>query len=148
MTFSESIMLHKYSHTKADGTKETWAEIADRVASNVVQPILPSIYSEVKEMITQKKFVPAGRYLYASGRDNHQVANCLLMDVEDSREGWADLMYKVTAGLMTGAGVGVVYSKLRAAGSPVKGLGGTSTGPIALMQMVNEAGRNIMQGGS
>jgi ribonucleoside-diphosphate reductase alpha chain len=56
-------------------------------------------------------------------------------------------MYKVTSSLMTGGGIGVDYSALRPEGAPIKGTGGFSTGPIALMKMVNEAGRHIMQGG-
>jgi ribonucleoside-diphosphate reductase alpha chain len=50
--------------------------------------------------------------------------------------------------LMTGAGIGVDYSDIRAEGKPIRKTGGTSTGPIALMQMLNECGRGIMQGGS
>src|SRR5690606_26925539 len=67
---------------------------------------------------------------------------------EDSREGWADLMQKATMALMTGAGIGVVYSDVRPEGTIIKRTGGKATGPLALMQMLNEAGRGIMQGGS
>jgi ribonucleoside-diphosphate reductase alpha chain len=56
-------------------------------------------------------------------------------------------MYKATSSLMTGGGIGVDYSALRESGALVKRTGGYSTGPISLMRMVNEAGRNIMQGG-
>ncbi len=80
--------------------------------------------------------------------DNILTGNCLLLSVEDSRESWAELMHKITISLMTGAGIGVVYSNLRAKGKKIRRSGGQSTGPIALMQMVNEAGRGIMQGGS
>ena len=145
---SQTILEHKYAHTKSDGTKETWEEVVNRVVDAVARPLLPHDADDMRDIILKKKFIPAGRYLYASGRPNHQVNNCLLLDVEDSREGWADLLNKVTNGLMTGAGVGVVYSKIRPEGAPVKGLGGHSTGPIALMNIVNEAGRHIRQGGS
>lgn len=80
--------------------------------------------------------------------DNILTGNCLLLKADDSREGWADLMQKATMALMTGAGIGVVYSDVRGEGAPIRKTGGTSTGPIALMQMINEAGRGIMQGGS
>lgn len=56
-------------------------------------------------------------------------------------------MQKITAALMTGGGIGVDYSFLRHKGAKIKRTGGESTGPIALMNMVNEAGRHIMQGG-
>lgn len=151
-SFARNIMLHKYSHTKSDQTKEEWDEISWRTVENVLDAIdIPmtapkaiALYKLVKERI----FMPAGRYLYAAGRPFHQVQNCLLMRAEDSREGWADVMYKATMALMTGAGIGIDYSDLRERGAIIKKTGGTATGPIALMQMVNEAGRGIMQGGS
>jgi ribonucleoside-diphosphate reductase alpha chain len=80
--------------------------------------------------------------------DNILTGNCLLLRADDSREGWADLMQKATMALMTGAGIGVVYSDVRGEGKLIRRTGGFATGPIALMQMVNEAGRGIMQGGS
>lgn len=75
------------------------------------------------------------------------TSNCLLLRAEDSREGWADLLHKSAMALMTGAGIGVVYSDIRPEGKVVRRTGGYATGPLALMQMVNEAGRGIIQGG-
>jgi ribonucleoside-diphosphate reductase alpha chain len=99
-------------------------------------------------LIERRQFIPGGRYLYASGRPFHQVNNCLLLNAEDTREGWADLQYKATMALMTGAGIGVYYGQLREADALVTKTGGTSSGPVPLMMMVNETGRNVMQGGS
>jgi ribonucleoside-diphosphate reductase alpha chain len=103
---------------------------------------------EVTDLIEARKFIPGGRYLYATGREYHQTQNCALFRAGDSREEWASLMEKITVTLMSGAGIGVVYSDLREQGAPIRRTGGESTGPLALMQMVNEAGRHIMQGGS
>jgi ribonucleoside-diphosphate reductase alpha chain len=148
--FSTAIMQQKYSHELQNGAKETWEEIAKRVATNVMKAVdAPAgMVKKIEAMIASQKFMPGGRYLYASGRPFHQVQNCLLLRAEDSREGWADLMQKSTMALMTGAGIGIVYSDVRAKGSIIRKTGGFSTGPIALMQMINEAGRGIMQGGS
>lgn len=150
--FAKSIFEHKYAHTKKDGTKETWPETARRVTKSVLKavdvdfkdPLAQRIYAAIRD----RKFIPGGRYLYASGRPFHQVQNCLMLRAEDSREGWADLMQKATMALMTGAGIGVDYSAIRPEGALIRKTGGTSTGPLALMKMVNEAGRQIMQGGS
>lgn len=147
-TFAQTVFDHKYAHTKPDGSKETWEDLAERLASHVVRPHLPEYYELAKQYINEKKFIPGGRYLYATGKRFHQTNNCLLLSVEDSREGWAELMSNATNALMTGAGIGIVYTKLRPNGSLVKGMGGFSTGPLALMNMINEAGRHIMQGGS
>lgn len=147
--WAETIFKQKYSWKDAEGNPtETWEQTARRVVENVVTPYLPQFSERLVRYITDLKFLPGGRYLYAAGKEFHQTQNCLLLRVGDSREEWADLMRRITSGLMTGAGVGVVYSDLRPKGAAVKGMGGVSTGPLALMQMVNEAGRHIMQGGS
>jgi ribonucleoside-diphosphate reductase alpha chain len=152
--FAETIYKQKYAHTKPDGTKETWEEIADRVARHVClsdvsyERVDYPTFDGIRELIKQRKFMPGGRYLYAAGRPFHQTQNCLLLRAEDSREGWADLLHKASMALMTGAGIGVDYSAVRAEGSHISRTGGKATGPLALMQMVNEAGRHIMQGGA
>lgn len=143
--FAYDIFKQKYS---MDGV-ESWEDTCKRVVSNVCSQLLDN---EVKDRITQlmveRKFIPGGRYLYSAGRSFHQVNNCFLFRAEDSREGWAEIMQKITAALMTGGGIGVDYSALREEGAKIRRTGGVSTGPIALMKMVNEAGRNIMQGGA
>jgi ribonucleoside-diphosphate reductase alpha chain len=102
----------------------------------------------IRHGIESRKFMPGGRYLYASGRPFHQTQNCLLLRAHDSREGWAEILHKAGLALMTGAGIGIDYSDIREEGRIIKRTGGLATGPIALMQMVNECGRGIMQGGS
>jgi ribonucleoside-diphosphate reductase alpha chain len=148
--FALTVMNDKYAHTLPDGTKETWEQIAHRVAKYVMKSVNASkeLTKEIEEAIAQRKFMPGGRYLYASGRPLHQTQNCVLLRAEDSREGWSDLLYKVSMALMTGAGVGVVYSDVRAEGKTIRRTGGKATGPLALAQMLNECGRGIMQGGS
>ena len=74
--------------------------------------------------------------------------NCYLLRAEDSREGWAKLMHDATSALMSGGGIGVNYSSIRPRGATVGGLGGICTGPIALMEAVNETARQIQAGGS
>lgn len=142
--FSHDVFLQKYS---LDG-QEKWADTALRVVNAVCGQLLDSESKEkLVKAITERKFIPGGRYLYSAGRAFHQVNNCFLFRAEDSREGWADLMQKSTAALMTGGGIGVDYSSLREDGAAIKKTGGKSTGPLSHMEMVNEVGRFIMQGG-
>lgn len=142
--FAQDIYLQKYS---LDG-QETWEETCKRVVSSVCGQLLDKEdQEEIYKIMISRKFIPGGRYLYSSGRTWHQVNNCFLFRVMDSSEGWADLMYKSTAALMSGGGIGVDYSNLRPEGAHLKRKGGASTGPIAAMHMVNESGRHIMQGG-
>ena len=110
--FAETIFKQKYS---LNG-EESWEECAARVVDNVMRPHFPEKADDMIKAIIERKFMPGGRYLYASGKPTHQTQNCLLLTVEDSREGWADLVGRVTKGLMTGAGIGIVYSELREEG--------------------------------
>lgn len=147
--WADGIFKSKYAMTLENGGLESWDEAAARVAHAVCDDYYsPDQVAAIEWAIRERKFIPGGRYLYAAGRPLHQVNNCMLMTVDDSREGWAGLAQRATSALMTGAGIGVVYSALRAEGAYIRGLGGHSTGPISVMKMINEIGRNVMQGGS
>ena len=147
-SFANNITLQKYAMKDKDGKPiEDWMGIARRV----VHAVIPAEYKELRRLLVRligdRKFIPGGRYLYSAGRPYHQVNNCFLYRAEDSREGWADINRKGTMSLMSGGGIGVEYSALREKGSPIRKTGGVSSGPLSLMQMVNEVGRHAMQGG-
>lgn len=149
MSLSQDIMELRYSHQKSDGTLETWEEISRRVADNVltVYPISKTIKDAIFEIILRKKFIPGGRFLAQAGRKYHQVNNCFTLRAEDTREGWAELMKKASMMLMTGGGIGIDYSRIRPSGSKLISSGGTASGPIPLMNIINEIGRGVMSGG-
>lgn len=148
--FSYTILDQKYLWKEKGET--SWDQVANRVVKNVMKSVnvkmSDQLAKDLVQVIAERKFLPGGRYLYASGRPFHQVQNCLLLRADDSREGWAELLHKSAMALMTGAGIGIDYSDIRAEGKLIRKTGGSATGPIALMQMVNECGRGIMQGGS
>jgi ribonucleoside-diphosphate reductase alpha chain len=130
---------------------EEWSDTAARVPYHVLKSVGLESSDDARRiqgLIEDRLFIPGGRYLYASGRDLHQVQNCALYRAGDTREEWAGLVHKVTMALMTGAGVGVDYSAVRESGSIISRTGGVASGPISLMKMVNEVGRNVMQGGA
>jgi len=142
--YSHDTFLHKYSMDR----QEKWEDTCKRVVEAVCGQLLsPKDKSKILKYMIDRKFIPGGRYLFSAGRPFHQVNNCFLFRAEDSREGWADIMQKATSSLMTGGGIGIDYSLVREEGANVKRTGGKATGPCALMNMVNEAGRYIMQGG-
>ncbi len=103
--------------------------------------------SVLRDMIRERTFLPGGRYLYACGNDLHQVQNCLLLSCEDTREGWADIAWKAEMSLLTGAGIGIYWGKVRANGSLVERTGGVASGPVPKMMSTNEQGRAAVQGG-
>lgn len=148
--FATHIMHDKYSHTKKDGELENWSNIAYRVSKHVMKAVDASktLTEAIREAIEQRKFIPGGRYLYSTGRPYHQVQNCVLLRAEDSREGWSEHLHNSCLSLMTGAGMGAEYSRVREGGRQVRKTGGTASGPLPLMSATNEVGRAIRNGGN
>jgi ribonucleoside-diphosphate reductase alpha chain len=144
--FSEDIFNTKYSHTGA----ETMHELACTLVEDVCQNHLTrDEKDELIDHISNLRFLPGGRYLYYAGREKKFFNNCYLLRAEeDTREDWADLSWKSESCLMTGGGIGIDYSIYRGEGAALKSTGGTASGPIPKMQMINEIGRRVMQGGS
>ena len=149
----ENVFRFKY----AQGPADTWAQVSERIVEDVcgsrwgtLQPLMSKDdRDQLAEYIKQFKFVPGGRYIYYAGRPNHYYNNCYLLRAEeDTREEWASLAQRATSCLMTGGGIGGDYSILRGKGKPIRRTGGVSSGPLSLMSMINEIGRNVMQGGS
>ena len=152
-SFSENIFRNKY----AQGPNDTWDALADRLVEDVCgsrwgkdKPLMSQDDRDcLVQYIKEMKFVPGGRYLWYAGRGNSYFNNCFLLRAEhDTREEWADLTQRAVSCLMTGGGIGIDYSMLRPSGKPLSRTGGLSSGPIPLMQMINEVGRGVMQGGS
>lgn len=145
-SFSESIFNHKYKHEGC----ETWEKLSDVLVEDVTRNYLDKEEkSELKKMHSAMEFIAGGRYLYYAGRGFKAFNNCyLLRSEEDSREDWANLSWKAESCLMTGGGIGNNYSIYRPKGTIIKRTGGVASGPISKMKMINEIGREVMQGGS
>lgn len=144
--FSKNIFYYKYKHEGA----ETWRELSATLIEDVCREYLSKEdKAELIEIHSNMEFIAGGRYLYYAGRPNKYFNNCyLLRSEEDSRQDWANLSWKAESCLMTGGGIGNDYSIYREKGAIIKRTGGTASGPISKMKMVNEQGREVMQGGS
>jgi len=148
-----NVFYNKYAH----GGNDTWHNLCIRLVDDVcgtlngtAHPLLSKGEREhLVQYISDMKFIPGGRYLYYAGRPLHAWNNCFLLKVEeDSREEWSEVLWRANRCLMLGGGIGLDYSVLRPRGRALSRTGGVSSGPIPLMQMVNEVGRHVMQGGS
>jgi ribonucleoside-diphosphate reductase alpha chain len=144
--FSEDIFKQKYAHQGC----YTWEDLAATLVEDVCGDLLVKDEKEyLREIISDLKFIPGGRYLYYAGRTSKFFNNCFLLRAEeDTREDWANLSWKSESCLMTGGGIGIDYSVYRPEGSGLSATGGIASGPIPKMQMINEIGRRVMQGGA
>lgn len=151
-TFAANVFRQKY----AKGAQDTWSCLAHRLVEDVcgkgkgAHPLLSDDdQRDLVHAIEQMQFIPGGRYLYYAGLPASFFNNCFLLRAEqDTREEWSDLTSRSMSCLMSGGGIGVDYSRLRPSGRMLNRTGGVASGPVPLMHVINEVGRNVMQGGS
>lgn len=152
-SFAENIFKAKY----AQGPNDSWDALAERLVEDVCgtrwgttnKIMSDGDRQQLVQYIKEQKFMPGGRYIYYAGRPAKYYNNCYLLRAEhDTREEWAELTWRAMSCLMTGGGIGIDYSRLRASGKPLSRTGGIASGPLPLAKAINEIGRNVMQGGS
>jgi len=144
---------NKYAISQSDTWPERCRAVVDDVcgtAGGAHRRLLGKEETDqLLQYMIQMKFIPGGRYLYYGGRSAHFFNNCYLLRAEeDTREEWSNIAWRSTGCLMTGGGIGIDYSVLRGKGQIIRRTGGVASGPLALAQMVNNIGANVMQGGS
>lgn len=128
---------------------ETWDEACDRVAAHVAMAEYgnQSWQNKFADILKFNLFMPGGRIWYGSGRAKGQLLNCFVVPTEDSREGWGRTVSDMIVISGTGGGVGMNFTPVRPRGSKVNGTGGTATGAVSLMEVINSAGEVIKAGG-
>ncbi|MGV9002114.1 MAG: ribonucleoside-diphosphate reductase subunit alpha [Candidatus Saccharimonadaceae bacterium] len=84
-------------------------------------------------------YVPGGSTRVNAGGAFPQLSNCFLMNVDDDMESIARSVRDTMFIAKGTGGIGIGFSKLRAAGSPVKTTNTESTGPIPFMKMIDTA---------
>lgn len=150
---AKNVFYQKYALTQSD----TWDERARCIVNDVCgnmngrrrKTLSDSEMDFLTKMIIEMKFMPGGRYIYYAGRRAHFFNNCFLLKAEDdTREEWASLSQRAISCLMVGGGIGIDYSIIRPKGRIIRKTGGLSSGVLSLMNIINENGRNVMQGGS
>jgi ribonucleoside-diphosphate reductase alpha chain len=66
----------------------------------------------------------------------HPQGEWTTYEIPDSREGWVESLRRLIASYESGTNpVGFDYAKIRPAGSPIRGFGGTASGPVPLIQL-------------
>lgn len=145
-SFGYNIFQNKYARYPG----QSWSEKSEEIVKDVTENLMPAdMQQELIGYMKKFQFLPGGRYIYYAGRPYRAYNNCyLLKGEEDTREEWGNLAKRSSDCLMSGGGIGIDYSVFRPSGSPLGRTGGIASGPIPLMQSINEIGRNVMQGGS
>ncbi len=98
-------------------------------------------------MMAGRRYLPNSPTLMNAGTPMGQLSACFVLDMPDNLDGIMDKVRETALIFQSGGGVGINYSRLRPAGSPVGSTAGAASGPVSFMGVVNSVGDTIMQGG-
>lgn len=100
-----------------------------------------------KQVMVEQRFMPGGRTLANSGTANNQLANCFVMPMPDDIEGIFESLKESSILKKYGGGVGFTFGHIRPKGDRVSTTSGAAAGPVALMQLINDASDIYLQAG-
>lgn len=125
--------------------EKMWRRVADAVAQASTPRDAESFY----KILENFKFIPGGRILASAGTDAKVTSyNCFVLpSPEDSRRGIIQSLSDWVEIQSRGGGVGINMSTLRPRGAHVKGVNGTSSGPVAWMELFSTATKEVIQQG-
>lgn len=129
--------LRKQNSEPLETPQFTHMRIAMGLSYNEKNPTEAAI--DFYNHMSRLEYVPGGSTRVNAGGSFPQLSNCFLLNVDDDMESIAKSV-RDTMWIAKGTGgIGIGFTKLRAAGSPVKTTNTESTGPIPFMKMIDTA---------
>jgi ribonucleoside-diphosphate reductase alpha chain len=146
------VAKEKYLLRDSEGeAKETvggmFGRTAKFLASAEKKTVQKSWETKFKQVMTEQRFMPGGRTLANSGTANNQLANCFVMPMPDNIEGIFESLKESSILKKYGGGVGFTFGHIRPKGDKVSTTSGAAAGPVALMQLINDASDIYLQAG-
>lgn len=103
---------------------------------------------ELYEMMANGLYTHATPTLFNAGTKRPQLSSCFLVAMkDDSIEGIYDTLKECALISKNAGGIGLHIHNVRANGSVIKGINGTSDGIIPMLKNFNETARYVNQGG-
>ena len=154
VALAEEIWTAKYRFTTGDGAGDrSFTETAERVARAVTVDEAPEQRlrweKRFRDAIAEMRFIPAGRVLAGAGTGRSvTLFNCFVMGtIPDSLQGIFEHLKQAALTMQQGGGVGMDFSTIRPAGSPVRGVAADSSGPLTFMDCWDSMCRTVHSAG-
>lgn len=142
------VFTRRYALEKEDGVKETPEESLRRVAHALAEierqykksdKDIATIEQEFYGVMMRKEFTPAGRTLTNAGADTPVVANCIVLNIQDSMDSIFGTLRDASLLQQAGSGLGFPLHLMRPAGSNTKRSKGQASGPVSFLRVYNQA---------
>src|SRR3989442_7111618 len=150
---AKRVIGKRYSLKDAKGQAiEEWPDIVRRVVGHVSAAEKDSVkrdefFTAMTEVMLAREFVPNTPCLVNAGKANGQLAACFVLEVPDSITGIMDHAKAAATIHQTGGGTGMTYEFLRPSGALVGSTRGVASGPVSVMNIVNQVTDVVKQGG-
>lgn len=147
-----TVAKEKYLQRDSEGeATETVAGMFERTAkflASAEKPAMRKVWADkFATVMKEQRFMPGGRTLANSGTANNQLANCFVMPMPDDIEGIFESLKESSILKKYGGGVGFTFGHIRPKGDTVSTTSGAAAGPVALMQLINDASDIYLQAG-
>jgi len=142
LSISEEIDQQKYRQTGEDFYSKI-VRIADALKDT------PEHFEELKDVLRDMRFIPAGRVQNAMGAARQTTAyNCFVSGtIEDSMESIMKRATEAAETMRRGGGIGYDFSKIRPRGDRIKSLDSKSSGPVSFMRIFDAVCQTIASSG-
>ena len=154
VALAEEIWTAKYRFRTGNGAGDgSFIETADRVAKAIAGAEVPELLepwqAKFRDAVAEMRFIPAGRVLAGAGTDRSvTLFNCFVMGmIPDSLDGIFEHLRQAALTMQQGGGVGMDFSTIRPAGSPVRGVGAEASGPLTFMDCWDSMCRTVQSAG-
>jgi ribonucleoside-diphosphate reductase alpha chain len=147
-----TVAKEKYLRRDDDGeVLESVVEMFERTAKFLASAEKPASRkawaAKFADVMKEQRFMPGGRTLANAGSANNQLANCFVMPMPDDIEGIFESLKESSILKKYGGGVGFTFGHIRPKGDKVSTTSGAAAGPVALMQLINDASDIYLQAG-
>ena len=103
---------------------------------------------ETYHLMSQKWFTHATPTMFNAGTPAPQMSSCFLLSMkDDSIDGIFETLQLCAQISKSAGGIGLAVTNIRAAGSYIKGSGGTSNGLVPMLRVYDNTARYVDQGG-
>lgn len=142
LAISEEIHAMKY-RSKGESFRDAMVRVADALKDT------EDHYRDLKDILLNQRFLPAGRVQAAMGSPKVVTAyNCFVSGtIPDSMDGIMKAAHEAAETMRLGGGIGYDFSTLRPRGDHIKSLDSRSSGPISFMGIFDAICKTISSAG-
>ncbi|HLC32361.1 MAG TPA: adenosylcobalamin-dependent ribonucleoside-diphosphate reductase, partial [Candidatus Nanoarchaeia archaeon] len=149
---SELLLIHANSknHNEQDQNHHRFIQNLYKLIENSMRAreIVMKIATQYYDMLANFDFVPNSPTLMNASRELQQLSACYVLPIEDSIEGWGEVVKHTMIIHKSGGGTGFSACRVRPAGDRVKSTSGIASGALSPLALINSATQQIKQGGT